>query len=107
MAVTLRLASQGSYSTLEFIENKGQWDPSLNFRAEMSTGSFFLQKKGFSVLLHKPADLQRMEELSHSHTAVTGGEQTVNANPNTRLQNGESSRLIHSHYYEVSFLNAE
>ncbi len=107
MAVTLRLAAQGSYSTLEFIENKGQWDPSLNFRAEMSTGSFFLQKKGFSVLLHKPADLQRMEELSHSHAAGRGGEQPAKADPKNRLQNSESSRLIHSHFYEVSFVNAQ
>ena len=73
MAVTLRLAAQASYSTLEFIENKGQWDPSLNFRAEMSTGSFFLQKKGFSVLLHNPVDLERIQELSHSHAAATEG----------------------------------
>src|SRR5882757_11328169 len=63
----LQLSAQsGGYSNLEFVENKGQWDTSLvKFRAEMSAGSFFMQKKGFTVLQHDTSDLRRIHGFLH------------------------------------------
>lgn len=31
---------------LEFVENKGQWEPSIKYKGEMSTGAFALQATG-------------------------------------------------------------
>ena len=46
----LRAFGQGA-SNIEFVENKGQWDPRVQFKGEISTGALFLEKKGFSTLL--------------------------------------------------------
>ena len=34
---------------MEFIQNKGQWDSRVEYRGDFSTGSFFLEKDGFTV----------------------------------------------------------
>ena len=47
---------------MEFIENKGQWDNKVNFRGDFTTGSFFLENRGFTVMMHKPEDLQKLSE---------------------------------------------
>jgi hypothetical protein len=50
---TLQVSAQsGGYSYLEFVENKGQWDTSVLYRAELSAGDVFIQKKGFMILQH-------------------------------------------------------
>ena len=49
-ALTLSAQSRG-YSYLEFVENKGQWDSSVRFKAEMPAGYLYMQHKGFTVLL--------------------------------------------------------
>ncbi|HWK04065.1 MAG TPA: PKD domain-containing protein [Puia sp.] len=73
----LQLSAQsGGYSNLEFVENKGQWDTSLiKFRAEMSSGVFFMQKKGFTVLQYDTSDLRLIHSFLHGDrpAAVTSG----------------------------------
>ena len=56
---------------MEFVENKGQWNKNVNFRGDFSTGNFFLEDNGFTVLMHHPDDISYVSELSH-------GEKTVN-----------------------------
>ena len=69
----LRLSAQsGSYSYLEFVENKGQWDSTVRLRAKMSAGELFMQQKGFTVLLHDTNDLKRIGELLHGDFAMAG-----------------------------------
>ena len=74
--VVLRLSAQ---SNLEFIENKGQWDPAVKFKADIPTGAFFLHPKGFTVLLQSEDDLKKIRSL-HGH----GANQTVGV-PGTSL----------------------
>jgi len=54
---------------LVFVENKGQWDPSIKFGADVPEGKFFLKENGFQFLL---TDMNPTEgELvsgSHSHS---------------------------------------
>ena len=64
-------AQSGGYSNLEFVENKGQWDTLVKFRAEMTAGSLFMQHKGFTVVMHDTNDLRRIRTLLHGH-AVAG-----------------------------------
>jgi len=77
---------------MEFIENKGQWDERIKYKAEFSTGTFHLEKDGYSVLLHEPSDLDKFFTYTHGH--VVG---------NTPLPD---SFTLHSFFYRVSFLGA-
>ena len=74
---------------VEFIQNKGQWNGKVNYRGDFSTGSFFLENKGFTVLLHKPEELQKLAEYTHGHASKKG-----------------ETFTFHSFAYNVSFLGA-
>jgi gliding motility-associated-like protein len=123
------LAQEGS---LEFVENRGQWDSAVQFRAAMSNTTFFLQKHGFSVLMENPADMDALRKAIHGITSgetvpgksavvaplvfqkpavsVPGGNTSEkNGNNNTPTPGANSSTgvlAIHSHIYQVEFLNS-
>jgi hypothetical protein len=102
MLVCLRGVAQQGSSNIEFVENKGQWDPRVKFMGEISVGNLFLEKGGFTTLLYHPDDLARLE--GHHGVGATarakgqpafGGASAANA--------GDSLR---SHAYRVRFLGA-
>lgn len=78
---------------IEFVQNKGQWNKNINYRGEFSTGSLFLENKGFTMLLHKPEDLTRLGDMTHNH------KQDPKQNPSDTF-------TVHSFAYKVSFLGA-
>lgn len=86
------LLVQSASAQMEFIQNKGQWDSKVIYRGDFSTGSFFLENQGFTVLLHNPDDLQNISEQMHGH------------NPNTATT-GQPVTL-RSHAYKVKFLGS-
>ena len=91
---------------MEFVENKGQWDTKVNFRGDFTTGSFFLENKGFTVLLHNPADLQRLGEVMHGetqHSNTTAASAVTAAAHPPQNTNGVT---LHSHAYKVNFLGS-
>jgi gliding motility-associated-like protein len=102
-----RLSAQnGGYSNLEFVENKGQWGSEVKYRAEMSTGSFFLGKKGFTVVMRDTTDLKRIQAFRHGENHLA---QRLAARGKMAIVPGsvaEASGLLHSHAYRVSFQNA-
>lgn len=65
-------AQSGGYSYLEFVENKGQWDSSVRFKAEMRAGYLYMQHKGFTVLLADTTDMVRIGELLHGDFGLAG-----------------------------------
>ncbi|HMX37738.1 MAG TPA: hypothetical protein PKA94_10655, partial [Ferruginibacter sp.] len=75
---------------MEFIQNKGQWDNRVVYRGDFSTGSFFLENNGFTVLLHNVEDLMKVSERLHGH----------NADPSNMGQ----PVTLRSHAYKVQFL---
>ncbi len=87
---------------MEFIQNKGQWNSSVNYKGDFTTGSFFLENKGFTVVLHKPADLQRLSAIVHGHVDVpkTGDENNYKTLPSS------DTVIINSFAYKVKFLGA-
>jgi hypothetical protein len=93
----------GQYANLEFTENKGQWDERVKFKGVMNNGAFFLQEKGFTVLLNNPEDFQQMADAFHgvSHTSSSGSAAKSAHPPKDR--NGVT---VHSHAYNVNFINA-
>ena len=76
---------------MEFVENKGQWNSNVNYRGDFKTGSFFVENKGFTVLLNDPKDVQTLSEISHGYIDKV---------------NGSYPFTFHSHAYKVRFLGA-
>ncbi len=70
---------------MEFIENKGQWHENVQYLGKFGSGNFYLEKKGFTVLLYDTADLAAIIEMGH-----------VTPKPAT----------LHSFAYKVNFLDA-
>jgi len=104
LLITLQIAAQSNF---EFTENKGQWDNQIKFKGELSTGAFFLQKKGFTVLLHHPNDLAEL--IGHSH--VNGQSQNRGARDESKVtisggNPDHDSKVLRSHSYRVEFLGA-
>jgi hypothetical protein len=89
-------AQTGGFPNLEFVENRGQWDTAVKFRAQMGTGTFFLEKKGFTVLLMDTADLRAMAAGIH-------GDSRSFFHPSGKTA---STGVLHYHVYRVSFENA-
>lgn len=94
----------GQYSNLEFVENKGQWNESIKFKGVMNNGAFFLMEKGFRVLQSNPEDLEKIADFfhgsSHAKAHNTAAKQVI---PD-KSKNGIT---LHSHVYNVAFLNAQ
>ena len=104
---TLRIEAQSGSSDFEFVENKGQWDSQVKFKGELSSGAFFLQKKGFTVLLHHPEDLAVFMD-GHLHHGPEPKKTGVKSNGVTIVDTRNEARkpTIRSHSYRVEFVGA-
>jgi len=100
IATTLQVVAQNGYSNLEFIENKGQWDKRVVLKGELNNGSFFLQKQGFTVLLHNPDDLRNLR--GNHQNKITDNIKSKDALPE-KNRNLTRNNILHSHNYSVSF----
>ncbi|MEJ7587541.1 MAG: hypothetical protein WKI04_08265 [Ferruginibacter sp.] len=87
---------------LQFVENKGQWDSKVNFRADIQTGAFFVERKGFTVLQHNTEDLEKLASMTHGHSPSASS--VTNAAKKTAPSN--QSFKLRSHAYRVSFVDA-
>jgi gliding motility-associated-like protein len=105
-AVTLQGRGQDASYGIQFIQNKGQWDSAIVFKGELSTGAFFLNKKGVSVLLHNPADLLRMNETHHGQRPEADSALAHGAASPYQGKQGPERNILHSHLYSISFLQA-
>jgi len=105
LAVNHLSAQTTGFSNLEFVENKGQWDPEVKFRADIGTGAFFLQKKGFTVLLNDTNDLRRLSDHSHRRggTLLIKGSSKKTGGTSGGVDTGFTMR---SHAYRMSFVDA-
>lgn len=90
--ISCLLLSHIAFAQVEFIENKGQWDPKIKFMSKVGAGAFFLQKTGYTVIQHNPKDLDKLSKKVH-------GKNIGRANP-------ANSTVINSHTYNVEFVNA-
>lgn len=87
---------------LQFIENKGQWDSRVNFKSEISTGAFFMERNGFVVVQHNLQDLTSLADITHGHNKKV--ETAYNIASKTVLPNKDF--ILRSHAYRVNFINA-
>ncbi|WP_324675285.1 gliding motility-associated C-terminal domain-containing protein [Hymenobacter sp. GOD-10R] len=84
VAQPAKLASDNR--TLEFVENKGQWDARARYVAELPAGRLFLGEAGFTYAL---VDAQAL----HDHN-------------NTQAQSKQSTGMLRAHAYSVTFEGA-
>ncbi len=92
--------AQTESANLEFIENKGQWDPHVILKAEIGNGSLFLTKQGLKVVLHSAEEMAR----DRGHIYVPADDSSGNASTGQPFVPG-GSRPIRSHAYAVNFLH--
>ncbi len=96
---TLNASSQ-NYSSLELVENKGQWDAQVKFKGSLANGAFFLQPQGYKILLNNPKDLEAISDLYHGHTHKKDSAQN-----NAKLAAPQPDKVIlRSHAYEMKFM---
>ncbi len=60
-----RLQAQES---IQFVENKGQWDKNVRFRGEVANGVFFIQDRGYTVLQMDPLTTKKIQDSKHHVT---------------------------------------
>lgn len=77
---------------VQFIENKGQWDPRVKFVSNAGDGSFFLEANGYTVSQHNPEDMDKLKEAAHQFS-----KNELKKIPDQKVR---------SHAYKVEFLGA-
>jgi gliding motility-associated-like protein len=97
----LRGFAQQGAANIEFVENKGQWDSQVKFKADISVGNLFLEKGGFTALLYNPDDLARLTYGHHGMGSV--GKGVGEKGPGGR---GPGHDSLRSQAYRVRFLGA-
>jgi len=58
---------------MELVENKGQWDKVVLYRGDFSTGSFFVENAGFTMLLHDTFGLRKLGDFMHNEAGKSAG----------------------------------
>jgi len=86
--LTVFTATAQNYNNIEFVENKGQWNSRVKFKAEFSTGAIFVHDGGFTILQHNPQDFERVREMLHGHS-----------------QPSNETIILRSHAFNVDFAN--
>lgn len=87
--------TQKIFAQLEFIENKGQWDPRVKYMSNAGSGSFYLTQNGFTVAQYNPADVESVKSEKH-------GMETENKRGGAKSIDNK----IRAHSYSVEFLNS-
>jgi len=83
ICTTGRSAAQTA-AGIQFIENKGQWNERVRYKAELNEGAFFLTSQGFVTLVHDHNDFLKLTD--HASQPMNG--------------------KLRSHAVEMKFVNA-
>lgn len=85
------LYSLAVYSqTVEFVENKGQWDSRVKYMGRVPAGAFFIEENGYTVLQHDPQQWAEYTEALHGHRT---GKDTL----------ASTNQTLRSHAFKVQF----
>lgn len=106
--------AEGQGLSIEFTENKGQWEDGFQYRAELGNVAIFLHGDGFTLLQHHSDDYGRLTRYLHgeNHKAGTAGEsQSMPALPvdgfTFRSEDiPEGGMPVRSHAYRFRFMGA-
>lgn len=84
--------AQAQTGTIEFVENKGQWDAQVRFMGQFPAGAFFIRNTGFTVLQYNPQDYEALAERLHGHSE-----------DGARRPSPEEAFKVRAHAYHVNF----
>ncbi|HSB92593.1 MAG TPA: SBBP repeat-containing protein, partial [Flavitalea sp.] len=90
-----------SYYSLDFVENKGQWDGGFKFKADMGSGALYIDKQGYTIVQNNPEDYKRMQEQLHAHGQSVPQESSADKKDNPYRGFGITLR---SHALRVRFI---
>ena len=96
------LAFNKAQAQMEFVENKGQWEKNVRFQSKVGAGAFFVEKSGFTVLMHNAEDLQQLSSQLHGHSVAELARQKKAGAISSRLPEDDKV-VIRSHAYRVNF----
>jgi gliding motility-associated-like protein len=103
----IHAVAQDGSSNIEFVENKGQWDKQVDFRGEMTMGAFFLQHKGFTVMLQDSNGLKSIRDHGiASRSPLAGGAPGAGKGGVFGAGDPNIGMSLRSHAYRVSFIGA-
>lgn len=89
--------SQG-YDNIEFIENKGQWDNRIRFKADVYAGAVFMRSSGFTILQHNKDDYAKyVNKNTQQHHAPASA---------VAMAKSPEPFILRSHSYNVDFVGA-
>ncbi len=103
--VALLLATTNVFcqQNLEFIENKGQWDKTISFRGELTTGAFSLKADGgYRLMQYDTTNLKGLYNKIHPHNLPV--EASENRDETNIVE--DFNYTLKGHVYEVKFVNA-
>jgi len=82
--------------SVQFIENKGQWDKEILYKADIQNGYLFITETGLEYLFYDP------ESMIHTHHGAQSSEVS-----NARLNNPRSidANIINMHSIALEFVN--
>ncbi len=72
--------AENLYAQVEFIENKGQWDPRVKFMSNAGDGSFFLTQKGYTISQYSPDDIENIKDQRHGMATLGEKNQKIKNN---------------------------
>ncbi|HYJ64582.1 MAG TPA: hypothetical protein VEV62_12615, partial [Parafilimonas sp.] len=107
---------------LQFVENKGQWDKSVKFKAAFGGNDLLLQPSGYKVVLRSKDDLKKISDFfgGHVNNSITANNtdtgKAVSMATATTLEKDVNTAsaikdvrdlTLHCHAYQVSFVDAD
>ena len=117
-SVCLALRTSGQVEGVQFMENRGQWNPAILFKGDIGDGQIFLRAGGFTYSLFSPADMRQYADYYHgavspdSALKIGAGQPTDKSMaPRTAFDRtlGYLPRrrggVIHGQSYQVNFLH--
>lgn len=87
--------SENLWAQVEFIENKGQWDPQVKYMSSAGSGSFYLTDKGFTITQYNPEDVENIKVRMH--------EENRSGTVNRQI----TKDSVRTDSYSVQFLNSQ
>lgn len=89
--VVLSVNSFAQISTIEFVENKGQWKDNIIFKAKIPSGNLYLEQDKLTYQFYEEEDINRLHELHHN--------EIENPRP--------EDFLMDIHAFKITFLNSQ
>ena len=100
--ISSNLFAQSFYS-IDFIENKGQWDGDFSFKGNIGSGAVFLERNGYTVVLYNNDDIANVIGHKKVSSLINKVEPVkIIANEEVQIE----SEKIHLHSYKVNFIGS-